>query len=132
MIPDFVGDRGGGLLTLGGRHSYREGGWIGTPLADVLPIDIEASAPVDTLFFDSLRVRPTRAGAAHPAMQLAGSEEESREQWESLPRLTTANRLGRSPEVAPIRTPTATAAWQPQSSERWRATSQSPVTDCIT
>jgi len=94
MIADFVGDRGGGLLTLGGPHSFAEGGWIGTPLADVLPVDIETSSPIDTLFFDSLKVSPTRAGLAHPATQLAGSEKASRARWDSLPRITTANRLG--------------------------------------
>lgn len=94
MIADFVGDRGGGLLTLGGHHSYREGGWSGTPVAEILPIDIEASSPVDTMFFDSLRVMPTRAGQVHPAMQLAGSESASRARWDSLPRITTANRMG--------------------------------------
>ncbi|HUF67985.1 MAG TPA: glutamine amidotransferase [Longimicrobiales bacterium] len=94
MIADFVGDRGGGLLTFGGRRSYAEGGWTGTPVAEIMPIDIESSSPIDTLFFDSLVVRPTRAGQTHPAMQLAGSEAASRTQWESLPRISTANRLG--------------------------------------
>jgi uncharacterized membrane protein len=94
MIADFVGDRGGGLLMLGGRHSFAEGGWTGTPVADVMPVDIRTSSPIDTLFFDSVVVKPTRAGVAHPAMQLAGDEAASREKWESLPRITTANRLG--------------------------------------
>ena len=34
MIADFVSKRGGGLLMLGGRRSFAEGGWSGTPLDD--------------------------------------------------------------------------------------------------
>jgi len=30
--------RGGGLMMLGGRRSFAEGGWTGTPLAEVLPV----------------------------------------------------------------------------------------------
>src|SRR5919201_1972059 len=37
MIADFVGKRGGGLLMLGGRRSYEEGGWGGTPVGEGLP-----------------------------------------------------------------------------------------------
>ncbi len=38
MIADFVSKRGGGLLMLGGRRSFAEGGWAGTPVGEVLPV----------------------------------------------------------------------------------------------
>ena len=38
MISDFVNHRGGGLLMLGSRRSFAEGGYAGTPVADVLPV----------------------------------------------------------------------------------------------
>jgi hypothetical protein len=38
MLADFVNVRGGGLLFLGGRRAFSEGGYAGTPLADVMPI----------------------------------------------------------------------------------------------
>ena len=38
MIADFVSKRGGGLLMLGGRRSFAEGGWGGTPVGEVLPV----------------------------------------------------------------------------------------------
>src|SRR5262245_1203834 len=34
MLADFVSKRGGGLLMLGGRRSFAEGGWAGTPVAE--------------------------------------------------------------------------------------------------
>ena len=94
MMADFVSERGGGLLTLGGRHSYAQGGYAGTPLADALPVEIETSYGTDTTFFDSLRVTPTRAGLANPVAQIAPTEDASAKAWEKLPRLTTPNPLG--------------------------------------
>src|SRR6266513_596057 len=41
MIADFVSKRGGGLLMLGGRRAFAEGGWGGTPVGEVLPVVIE-------------------------------------------------------------------------------------------
>src|SRR6202007_2318640 len=38
MLADFVSKRGGGLLMLGGRRAFAEGGWAGTPVAEVLPV----------------------------------------------------------------------------------------------
>ena len=43
MIADFVSKRGGGLLMLGGRRSFAEGGWGGTPVGDVLPVVIDGA-----------------------------------------------------------------------------------------
>ena len=44
MLAEFVGQRGGGLLMLGGRRSFSEGGYFGTPLADVIPVVLQESA----------------------------------------------------------------------------------------
>jgi hypothetical protein len=55
MIAEFVSERGGGLLMLGGRHAFAEGGYAGTPVADALPVALDARLR-DTTFFDTLRV----------------------------------------------------------------------------
>ena len=39
MAADFVAERGGGLLVLGGR-SFAQRGLIGTPLEEVLPVEL--------------------------------------------------------------------------------------------
>jgi hypothetical protein len=93
MIVEFVGERGGSLLTLGGRRAFAEGGYAGTPLADVLPVELEERP--DTLFFREVKVAPTRAGMEHAALQLAATPEASRERWATLPPLSTFNRLTR-------------------------------------
>ncbi len=40
-LRDYVETTGGGLITTGGDEAYGAGGWIGTPLADVLPVELE-------------------------------------------------------------------------------------------
>ncbi|MBR9988638.1 MAG: VWA domain-containing protein, partial [Gemmatimonadetes bacterium] len=94
MIAEFVSERGGGLLMLGGRHAFAEGGYAGTPIADALPVTLDAQFSRDTMFFDTLRVRLTRAGAAQPALRIADSERASEERWRTLPAPTTYNRVG--------------------------------------
>ena len=66
MIADFVGKRGGGLLMLGGRRSFAEGGWTGTPVGEVLPVNLAATPNPPNTPPSELAVRPTRAGATQP------------------------------------------------------------------
>jgi uncharacterized membrane protein len=89
MIADFVNKRGGSLLMLGGRRSFAEGGWGGTPVGDVLPVVI-TGAP-NTKFFTWLTIRPTRAGATFPVTQLMATEEASAKKWDEMPELSTIN-----------------------------------------
>ncbi|MGH7465861.1 MAG: hypothetical protein ACREK1_11845, partial [Longimicrobiales bacterium] len=94
MIAEFVSERGGGLLMLGGRHAFAEGGYAGTPVAEALPVTLDARFSRDTTFFDTLSVRLTRAGAAQPALRVADSDDASAERWRTLPAPTTYNRVG--------------------------------------
>ena len=98
MIVDFVSQRGGGLLTLGARHSYDRGGWAGTPVAEVLPVVLgDAAAGGDASFeFTEINVEPTLFGRGHPVTQLGESTEESLERWSQLPPLGIVNRLSRT------------------------------------
>ena len=67
MLADFVSMRGGGILFLGGRRAFAEGGYAGTPLADILPVFLEGDAVADSLTpFTELQVHVTPAGASHP------------------------------------------------------------------
>ena len=92
MIADFVNHRGGGLLMLGSHRSFAEGGYAGTPVADVLPVVLDpARADTEESFFQEVRVEPTRAGATHPSTLIADSEAASAERWETLPPVTIVN-----------------------------------------
>jgi uncharacterized membrane protein len=94
MIADFVSQRGGGLLTLGGRLAYAEGGYRGTPVAEVLPIVLEEGRGTDddgSTFFASVDVEPTPFGQRHPVTQFADDIQESMRRWETLPPLSIVN-----------------------------------------
>lgn len=94
MLAEFVSKRGGGLLVLGGRASLSEGGFAGTPLADVLPLTLAGGEINQDGPALPVQIHPTRAGEVHPALQLRESLAASRLRWDSLPALTLVNRLG--------------------------------------
>jgi len=94
MLADFVSRRGGGLIALGGRAALAEGGFAGTPVADVLPVTLDAPTPASTARAPAeLAIHATAAGRLHPALQL-GATEAAAARWDSLPPLTSVNRLG--------------------------------------
>ncbi|HEX5436142.1 MAG TPA: glutamine amidotransferase [Gemmatimonadaceae bacterium] len=95
MIADFVSQRGGGLLMLGGRKSFAEGGYAGTPLADVLPVQLPADRNGKPAFHQ-VQVSLTPAGAAAAAMLVAGSDTASAARWKHMPVVTSMNQVTRA------------------------------------
>jgi len=41
MLSRYVTDLGGGLIMVGGPEAFGAGGWIGSPTAEVLPVDLD-------------------------------------------------------------------------------------------
>jgi len=100
MAADFVGDRGGGLLLLGGR-SFTQRGLSGTPLEEVLPVELNdrRGALVRTSFNTSdtpahNKVTLTREGESHPIMRIGPNVEETRKIWAAMPSLAASAALG--------------------------------------
>jgi uncharacterized membrane protein len=92
MIADFVNKRGGGLLMLGGRRSFAEGGWAGTPVGEVMPVVFDTDAGRKSApYFSMLAVKPTRAGASSPVTQIADTEEHSSDRWNEMPEVSSVN-----------------------------------------
>ena len=89
MIADFVSKRGGGLLMLGGRRSFAEGGWGGTPVGEVLPVLLDNANP--KYFSELFQAKPTRAGASFPVLQIAGDEKASAAKWNDMPEVSSVN-----------------------------------------
>ncbi len=94
MIAEFVDRRGGGLLALGGRRAFGEGGYAGTAVEDVLPVVLDRTLRDKEGVLQRLAVRPTRAGEASAVTQVAGNERASIERWTTLPDVTAVNQLG--------------------------------------
>ncbi|HEV8409482.1 MAG TPA: hypothetical protein VGQ30_03170 [Gemmatimonadaceae bacterium] len=96
MLADFVNVRGGGLLMLGGRRAFGEGGYAGTPLADVMPVVIEGNSTGDSLsFLADLTASVTPSGASHAVTQVTLDPVKSAERWRTLPAVTSVNRIRR-------------------------------------
>ncbi len=95
MIAEFVNVRGGGLLMLGGRKSFSEGGWAGTPVGEVLPVVLTPGLEQAAEFFTEMSIKPTREGLAHPATQISDTEQASSDRWAKLPQLSTVNRISK-------------------------------------
>jgi len=93
MISDFVATRGGGLVALGGRNSFAEGGFAGTPVEDALPVFLDEGLP-GAGEATPLKARPTRSGLLHPITQIA-SPDAAEAKWDSLPELLSLNPLTR-------------------------------------
>lgn len=95
MLRDFVSQRGGGLLTLGGGRSYAEGGYRGTPVGEILPVALPEAGDENPPLRE-LGVSPTRAGASHPVVRLDPDPVANADRYRALPMLSTVNRAGTS------------------------------------
>ena len=102
MMADFVSERGGGLLVMGGR-SFSQRGLSGTALEDVLPVEMNdrrgglvraAFAPDDPARPEYNKVTPTAEGETHPIMRLGATPADTRKEWAALPALASSAPLG--------------------------------------
>lgn len=101
MIADFVSVRGGGLLALGGRHAFAEGGYAGTPVEEMLPVQFEATRAAES-FIQETPVQATRLGQTHVVTRIADTDSASAERWKALPPLTAVNPIRRAKPGAAV------------------------------
>ena len=86
-------DRGAGLIMLGGRSSYGEGGWGNTALGAIVPFTMRAGdGHVEPQ--GGLKFEPSPLGLQGFALRLGPNPDESRRVWDSLPPLSGTNRFG--------------------------------------
>lgn len=100
LTADFVSERGGGLLAFGGR-SFAQRGLMGTPLEELLPVELNdrrgglARASLDLDIVPKHHaVTLTSDGERHPMMRLGATVEDSRRTWANLPALASVAALG--------------------------------------
>lgn len=87
-------EKGAGLIMLGGRSSFGAGGWAGTDLAKILPINIAPNDGQIEPGDEGLKVIPDQLGLENFVLRLGPSVAESARIWASLAPITGANRLG--------------------------------------
>ena len=91
LLQKFVSQRGGGLLMLGGPHSFAEGGYQRTPVGEMLPVyldrNIGASPP------DGFRLKLTREGWLQPWVRVRANEGDEEKRLAAMPPFKTVNRI---------------------------------------
>ena len=90
LLRQFVAERGGGLLMLGGQEMFMGGGYKDTPLGDVLPVYLQGTEPVR----DSqsvMKYRLTREGGLEPWLRLRGNEVDEKQRVAEMPDFHTWN-----------------------------------------
>src|SRR5262249_11472724 len=85
MVVDFVSNRGGGYLMMGGRNSFAGGRYENSPIADILPVQLSSAdrSPV----IGRLKSTVTEYGRTHPLMKLTPDPNVNVKQWTDLPPL---------------------------------------------
>jgi uncharacterized membrane protein len=98
-VSDFVSERGGGLLVLGGK-SFAQRGLSGTPLEEVLPVELNdrRGGLVRAAMAGDLpahnKVMLTGDGETHPIMRIGTTAADTRKLWAALPALAASALLG--------------------------------------
>ena len=84
MIVDFVNNRGGGFLMLGGKNSFSGGKYQTSSIADILPVDLTN----DKLnVFQVVKVMLTNIGKNNALTKLAPEPAANTKAWADLPSL---------------------------------------------
>src|SRR5262249_52987908 len=90
-IRTMVLGKGVGLLMTGGAYSLAgtagipgATGWAGTPIADILPVKLPASAPDPVKEEGGIAMVPTEGGLQHYLMRLSADPKKNQEAWDLL------------------------------------------------
>ena len=104
MLEEFVRMRGGGFMMLGGLHTFAEGDYFNTTIADMLPLVIDPGrrSVIPPDFSDiekppeeqGFKLEPTAVGLESPILKLSPDSDVNRTLWSEMPGLTSLNYLG--------------------------------------
>jgi uncharacterized membrane protein len=91
MVVDFVSNRGGGFMMLGGRNSYSAGHYENSPIADILPVQLASGDRTPVI--GPVKMVVTDYGRTHPLMKLAPDINGNVvKDWSELPPVNDYNR----------------------------------------
>jgi uncharacterized membrane protein len=92
LIRDFVDRRGGGVLFMGGRASFSDGGYPSSPLADLMPTNL----PTGKGFFhrDFTGEELTNEGAQSVITRLDDDPVKNAEHWKKMPQMASYQEVG--------------------------------------
>lgn len=88
-LQKFVTEQGGGFLMIGGDISFSQGGYDGTPIEEILPINLNTGK--DTIDTTRAKAIMTNDGLKHPATALDVNVDRNIAIWEAFPELDGCN-----------------------------------------
>jgi uncharacterized membrane protein len=91
LLQQFVSRRGGGLLMLGGNHSFGEGGYQRTAVGDMLPVYLDRGDP--TAAGEGYRLLLTREGWLQPWVRTRTNESDESKRLASMPDFKSLNNV---------------------------------------
>ncbi|UCF17764.1 MAG: hypothetical protein JSW59_09925, partial [Phycisphaerales bacterium] len=89
LLQEFVAERGGGFLMLGGKESFRQGNFNRTPIGRILPIYLDGPAQQETL--DKFYLNLTREGWLQPWTRLRDNEQDEQQRLLEMPAFRVFN-----------------------------------------
>eukprot|EP00903_Cladosiphon_okamuranus_P004392 g4390.t1 len=92
LIYEFVSERGGSLLMLGGRNGLGDGGWGNTAVGELLPVRLKDLGESYVKERASVSLTPHGAGAAF--LTFDENPDTNAERWVQLPALDNYQALG--------------------------------------
>ncbi len=91
LLTQFVSQRGGGFLMLGGGESFSSGMYRHSPIADLLPVYVDA--PPTQADEDLYRLIVTQEGLLQPWLRLRATEEAEQQRLGAMPPFHILNRI---------------------------------------
>jgi uncharacterized membrane protein len=106
MIREFISERGGGFLMLGGSTAFEES-FISSPIADVLPVTLLGQAQLppqlrERAGTEKFSLRLTAEGQHAAMLRLGLDGATNRQLWQKMPKLQGINVTGRTKPGATV------------------------------
>ncbi|MBC8350604.1 MAG: hypothetical protein H8E66_01370 [Planctomycetes bacterium] len=90
LVQEFVSQRGGGFLMLGGRESFAGGEYARTPIGELLPVYVDVAKEEPTENYNLLL---TREGWLRPWVRVRSTEQSEQKRLDEMPGFKTVNRV---------------------------------------
>jgi uncharacterized membrane protein len=92
MIKDFAARRGGGVLFLGGRFAFSDGGYQATPIAEMLPVHLANALATFQRVYVTSELAP--AGYDSALCRLEDDPAKNIDRWKKMPEIANWQSVG--------------------------------------